>query len=79
MKFICTEFWPYLFTYRIAKLSTNNSGTYMLTDDKFKFIARLSCDDHYSSAFKCKLRCFEAFIAGILSGALNNLGIEPAP
>mmetsp|Transcript_107444 Transcript_107444/g.148574 ORF Transcript_107444/g.148574 Transcript_107444/m.148574 type:complete len:89 (-) Transcript_107444:67-333(-) len=79
MKFICTEFWPYLFTYRISKLSTNNSGTYMLTDDKLRFIARLSCEDNSSPAYKSKLRCFEAFIAGILSGALNNLGIEPNP
>mmetsp|Transcript_33705 Transcript_33705/g.24364 ORF Transcript_33705/g.24364 Transcript_33705/m.24364 type:complete len:106 (+) Transcript_33705:393-710(+) len=79
MKFICTDFWTHLFTYRISKLSTNNSGTFMLTDDKFKFIARLSCEDHSSPMFKSRLRCFEVFIAGLLSGALNNLGIEPNP
>lgn len=50
-----------------------------MTDDAFKFIARISCADHESREFKDKIRCYEAFVVGMIRGALINLGYEQVP
>ncbi len=60
-------------------LRTNNAGTFILTDDAFKFIARVSSADHESREFKEKIKTYEAFVIGLIKGALINLGYDMIP
>lgn len=76
MKFICTEFWKYTFSKQVDNLRTNNQGTFILTDEAFKFIARISSADHESREFKEKIKCYESFVIGLIKGALMNIGYE---
>lgn len=76
MKFICTEFWKFTFSKQVDNLRTNNAGTFIMTDEAFKFIARISSSDHDSKEFKEKIKCYESYIIGLIKGALINLGYE---
>ena len=79
MKFLCTEFWKFAFAKSVDNLRTNNAGTFIITDEAFKFIGRLSCKDHESREFKDKVKCYEGFIIGMIRGALMNLGYDVPP
>ena len=79
MKYVCTNFWKYVFGKQVDNLRTNNSGTFIFIDESFKFIARLSCADPYSPAYVAKVRCYEAYVIGLIKGALFNLGFDHAP
>ena len=79
MKFICTEFWKFTFAKAVDNLRTNNAGTFIMTDDSFKFIARVSSSDHESREFKDKIKTYEAFVVGLIKGALVNLGYDQVP
>ena len=50
-----------------------------MTDESFKFIARVSSSDHESKEFKDKIKCYESFVVGLIKGALINLGYEVPP
>ena len=60
-------------------LRTNNTGTYIFTDEAFKFIARVSNNDHESKEYKQKIKCYESFVIGLIIGALMNLGYDKVP
>ncbi len=79
MQLICTESWKFTFSKQADNLRTNNTGTFILTDDAFTFIARVSSSDHDSKEFKDKIKCYEAFVIGLLKGALINLGYDSVP
>jgi len=79
MKFLCTEFWKFTFAKAVDNLRTNNAGTFIMTDEAFKFIARVSCADHESTEYKDKIRTYEAFVVGLIRGALVNLGYDTVP
>lgn len=79
MKFICTEFWKFTFSKQVDNLRTNNSGTFIFTDEAFKFIARVSNADNESKEFKQKIKCYESFVVGMIKGALMNMGYESTP
>ena len=79
MKFICTEFWKFTFSKPVDNLRTNNQGTFIFTDEAFRFIARLSNNDHESKEYKQKAKCYESFVAGLIKGALMNIGYESVP
>ena len=76
MKFLCTEFWKYVFSKQVDNLRTNNTGTFILNDDQFKFIARVSNNDMESKEYKDKVRCYEMFVIGLIRGALLNMGFD---
>lgn len=76
MKFICTEFWKYIFSKPVDNLRTNNSGTFIFNDDGFKFIARVSNHDMESKEYKEKVACYEIFVVGLIKGGLHNLGFD---
>ena len=78
-KFLACEVWEFLFQNQIKRIQTNNCGTFFLFDDNFRFLARLSSDNPESKDFKNKVQVFESFLIGIVRGALQNLGNEPAP
>jgi len=79
MKFLCTEFWKFAFAKAVDNLRTNNAGVFILTDDAFKFIARVSNKDNESKEFKDKVKCYESFVVGMIRGALSNMGYDIIP
>jgi hypothetical protein len=44
IKFICKDLWPLLFRKQIDNLKTNHRGVFVLTDQRFQPISRVSVD-----------------------------------
>ncbi|XP_063704706.1 trafficking protein particle complex subunit 6b [Culicoides brevitarsis] len=71
MKFICTDFWSSIYKKQIDNLRTNHQGVYVLQDNSFRFLNKLSTGSQYlEHAPK-----YVAFTCGMLRGSLANLGI----
>ncbi|KFB44127.1 hypothetical protein ZHAS_00011962 [Anopheles sinensis] len=47
MKFICTDFWSSIYRKQIDNLRTNHQGVYVLQDNAFRFLTRLSSGSQY--------------------------------
>ncbi|KAJ1417078.1 TRAPP complex, Trs33 subunit [Sesbania bispinosa] len=92
IKFICKDFWSEVFKKQIDNLKTNHRGTFVLQDNKFRWLARMSVDpsaDNVSSVEDnssptAENKAAQAmsmhlyFPCGIIRGALSNLGIPCA-
>lgn len=92
IKFICKDFWSEVFKKQIDNLKTNHRGTFVLQDNKFPWLARMSVDpstDNVSSVEDYSAPTAESkaaqamsmhlyFPCGIIRGALSNLGISCA-
>ncbi|KAJ6996143.1 uncharacterized protein [Populus alba] len=86
IKFICKDFWSELFKKQIDNLKTNHRGTFVLQDNKFPWLSRMSGDDlsvengmedpESKGAQAMSMYCY--FPCGIIRGALSNLGIPCA-
>ncbi|XP_058216545.1 uncharacterized protein LOC131327415 isoform X1 [Rhododendron vialii] len=91
IKFICKDFWSELFKKQIDNLKTNHKGTFVLQDNKFRWLSRISIAP--SSANSGSIQDPSAmaeskeaqatgmylyFPCGIIRGALSNLGIPCA-
>jgi len=44
IKFVCKDLWPLLFRKQIDNLKTNHRGVFVLTDQRFQPISRVSVD-----------------------------------
>lgn len=72
MKFVCTELWSAIYKKQIDNLRTNYQGTYLLQDNSFRFLNKMSTGSQYlESSGK-----YVEFTCGLLRGALTNLGIN---
>ena len=72
MKFICKEFWMCIYRKQIDNLRTNHQGVYVLQDNNFRFLNKVSQGRQYlESASK-----FVVFSCGLIRGSLANLGIN---
>ncbi|XP_046997136.1 trafficking protein particle complex subunit 6b [Schistocerca americana] len=72
MKFICTDFWSSINKKQIDNLRTNHQGVYVLQDNAFRFLTRLSTGRQYLELAPR----YVAFTCGLIRGALSNLGIN---
>lgn len=72
MKFICTDFWSSINKKQIDNLRTNHQGVYVLQDNAFRFLTRLSAGRQYLEMAPK----YVAFTCGLIRGALSNLGIN---
>ncbi|KAI3930222.1 hypothetical protein MKW92_048926 [Papaver armeniacum] len=94
IKFICKDFWSELFKKQIDNLKTNHRGTFVLQDNRFRWLTRMSIDpepvivtDSSSqdpSRLQPRIKREQVtsmhlyFPCGIIRGALSNLGIPCA-
>ncbi|KAK1292875.1 hypothetical protein QJS10_CPB17g00377 [Acorus calamus] len=93
IKFICKDFWSELFKKQIDNLKTNHRGTFVLQDNCFRWLTRVSNDaasanndpsesDPSSQTSENKaaqaISMYLYFPCGIIRGALTNLGIPCA-
>lgn len=81
------SFWPYLFGKQVDNLKTNNAGTFVLLDQNFKFLGRISSEYRqpgssdedadpslgYQAAVD-RQRTYSYYVIGLIKGALKNLG-----
>lgn len=47
LKFICTDFWSCVYKKQVDNLRTNHQGTYVLHDNDFRFLSKLSNGTQY--------------------------------
>jgi len=86
IKFICKDFWSEVFKKQIDNLKTNHRGTFVLQDNKFRWVGRMSPDptaeneggDPAESKAAQAMSMHLYFPCGIIRGALSNLGIPCA-
>ncbi|KAJ6218107.1 hypothetical protein RDWZM_009264 [Blomia tropicalis] len=71
IKFICKEFWSAIFGKQADTLRTNHQGIYVLIDNQFRFVLKLSDTQQFMNVIVKYL----AFSCGLIRGALANLGI----
>ncbi|RLM74486.1 trafficking protein particle complex subunit 6B [Panicum miliaceum] len=89
IKFICKDFWSELFKKQIDNLKTNHRGTFVLQDNHFRWLTRVSLDPSAEStdapdndsaplgdtaAQTTSMLLY--FPCGLIRGALTNLGIS---
>ncbi|EYU21841.1 hypothetical protein ABFS83_09G071000 [Erythranthe nasuta] len=91
IKFICKDFWSELFKKQIDNLKTNHRGTFVLQDNRFRWLAHMSVDPSVETSGSiqdpsamAENKAAQAiglhlyFPCGIIRGALSNLGIPCA-
>lgn len=78
MRFICKEFWAYLFGKSIDRLQANNKGVFLLYDHNFKWLVR-SCPedsaDYLEGAERYNTLIF-SFVQGLIKGGMQGTGFE---
>ncbi|XP_032983454.1 NTPase KAP family P-loop domain-containing protein 1 isoform X1 [Rhinolophus ferrumequinum] len=72
LKFLCKDLWVAVFQKQMDSLRTNHQGTYVLQDNSFPLLIRMSSGLQYLE----EAPKFLAFTCGILRGALSTLGIK---
>ncbi|KAF9071481.1 transport protein particle component [Rhodocollybia butyracea] len=73
IKFICKDIWVACWDKQVDNLRTNHRGVYVLQDNSFKTISRLSSWQGRPDAVR-KAKVYVSMPAGIIKGALSRLG-----
>ncbi|THU98836.1 transport protein particle component [Dendrothele bispora CBS 962.96] len=73
IKFICKDVWTACWDKQVDNLRTNHRGVYVLQDNAFKTISRLSSWEGRPEAIR-RAKLYVAMPAGIIKGALQRLG-----
>ncbi|KAI5201863.1 transport protein particle component [Aureobasidium subglaciale] len=81
IKFICKDLWTLLFRHQIDNLKTNHRGTFVLTDNKFPPLSRISVDRSRgpTKGLEEALRNAQPFLwfpCGVIRGALAGFGLS---
>lgn len=76
MKFICRDFWTEVFRKQVDGLRTNHKGTFVLKDNAFRWLLKLSAaaEDHKGALDVAREQL--VFPCALLRGALAQLGVE---
>ncbi|KAL9591033.1 MAG: hypothetical protein Q9203_000133 [Teloschistes exilis] len=74
IKFLCKDMWTLVFRKQIDNLKTNHRGVYVLTDNTFRPLARMSMSS--SSEAIVRAQRFLWFPCGVIRGALGSMGIN---
>jgi len=73
IKFICKDVWAACWEKQVDNLRTNHRGIYVLQDNVFKPISRISSFEGRADAMK-RAKLYVAVSTGIIRGALSRLG-----
>ncbi|KAF2768470.1 transport protein particle component [Teratosphaeria nubilosa] len=80
IKFICKDLWTLVFRKQIDNLKTNHRGIFVLTDNRFQPLSRMSVDrgagPKAADEAIARAQTYMYFPCGVLRGALAGLGIE---
>lgn len=72
MKFICRDFWTAFYKKQVNNLRTNHQGVFVLQDNKFKLLMKMSTGKQFIEHAPKYL----AFPCGLVRGALAGLGMN---
>ncbi|KAJ7288409.1 TRAPP complex subunit trs33 [Mycena rebaudengoi] len=75
IKFICKDIWAACWDKQVDNLRTNHRGVYVLQDNSFKPISRISSWEGRADAIR-RAKLYAAMPAGIIRGALSRLGFQ---
>ncbi|KAF2142892.1 uncharacterized protein K452DRAFT_225616 [Aplosporella prunicola CBS 121167] len=75
IKFVCKDLWTLVFRKQIDNLKTNHRGIYVLTDNTFKPLTRMSLEKGADNTALTRAQPFLYFPAGLIRGALASMGI----
>ncbi|KAF2457112.1 transport protein particle component [Lineolata rhizophorae] len=75
IKFLCKDLWSIVFRKQIDNLKTNHRGIFVLTDNNFKPLGRISVEKHHHGVLQ-ESQPFLFFPTGIIRGCLAAMGIE---
>ncbi|EKG16145.1 Transport protein particle (TRAPP) component [Macrophomina phaseolina MS6] len=76
IKFLCKDLWTLVFRKQIDNLKTNHRGIYVLTDQHFKPLTKMSLERGTGdNIITAKAQPFLYFPAGLIRGALASMGI----
>ncbi|KAI9509859.1 NO signaling/Golgi transport ligand-binding domain-containing protein [Russula earlei] len=75
VKFVCKDLWSACWDKQVDNLRTNHRGVYVLQDNSFKPVARISSWESRTDATK-RARVYVAMPTGIIRGALMRLGLH---
>ncbi|KAL1628553.1 hypothetical protein SLS56_005785 [Neofusicoccum ribis] len=76
IKFLCKDLWTLVFRKQIDNLKTNHRGIYVLTDQHFKPLTKMSLEKGMGdNIITTKAQPFLYFPAGLIRGALASMGI----
>ena len=73
IKFLCKEFWIYVFGKAIDRLQTNHKGTFFMTDSNFKFLTRINGKKDETKAY---LNFTMKFVKALIKGALIAFSLD---
>ncbi|KAK3710621.1 hypothetical protein LTR37_010249 [Vermiconidia calcicola] len=80
IKFICKDLWTLVFRKQIDNLKTNHRGIFVLTDNRFQALSRMSVDRRAGKEVVeeglLRAGMYLYFPSGVIRGALAGLGIE---
>eukprot|EP00878_Enallax_costatus_P009183 GHUV01009600.1.p1 GENE.GHUV01009600.1~~GHUV01009600.1.p1 ORF type:complete len:194 (+),score=50.70 GHUV01009600.1:238-819(+) len=81
IKFLCKDFWQAVFKKQIDNLKTNHRGIYVLQDNSFRWLLRLSPatavpESSRSDYISSVAQQYLDLPCGIIRGALTHLGIS---
>ncbi|KAL2887205.1 Trafficking protein particle complex subunit 6B [Ceratocystis lukuohia] len=74
IKFLCKDLWMLAFRKQIDNLKTNHRGVYVLTDNNFRPLSRMSAEAGGQAVLRAQP--FLWFPCGIVRGALAAMGID---
>ncbi|KAH7884206.1 TRAPP complex subunit trs33 [Phlebopus sp. FC_14] len=75
IKFLCKELWVACWDKQVDNLRTNHRGVYVLQDNLFKPISRISSWEGRTEALK-RAKLYVALPSGIIRGALARMGLQ---
>ncbi|KAI0887412.1 transport protein particle component [Annulohypoxylon maeteangense] len=73
IKFVCKDLWMLVFKKQVDNLKTNHRGVYVLTDNAFRPLSRMSVDPGGQAVVRAQP--FLWFPCGVVRGALAAMGI----
>lgn len=78
VKFICKEFWELTFKKQVDILRTNHRGLYVLTDNNFRWLSKVSrpAEGDELGKHPGHLEDYLVFPCGLICGALTRLGVR---
>jgi len=74
VKFLCKDVWTAIWDKPVDNLRTNHRGVYVLQDNSFKPLLRISSPLGSTEALR-QARLYLAYPAGMIKGALQRLGL----
>ncbi|RPD81509.1 transport protein particle component [Lentinus tigrinus ALCF2SS1-7] len=75
IKFICKDLWSACWEKQVDNLRTNHRGVYVLQDNAFKPLTRISGWEGRAESLR-RAKVYAAMPAGIIRGALSRLGFQ---